>query len=280
MKTSFKLSSLRFSGAGFSFLLLTISFLSPAQAQVVPLPNAHAHNDYMQPRPLLDALSHGFTSLEADVLLIDGELYVGHDMPEGEHNLPTLKKAYLDPLARVIDNNRGEVYPDFDGEFFLMIDLKTEAEASYAVLRKQLTDYAHILSQFKNGQYYPGALTIFLSGNRPIGTVSQEKTRYAGLDGRPEDLGKGHSADLMPVISENYFKVIRWNGEGEIPAADFLKLKQLAIRAHNEDKKVRLWAAPDQENVWAMLQRAGIDLINTDRLPELKEYLLKGHAEH
>ena len=33
----------------------------------VPLARAHAHNDYEHPRPLRDALDHGFTSVEADV---------------------------------------------------------------------------------------------------------------------------------------------------------------------------------------------------------------------
>ena len=37
-----------------------------------PLGQAHAHNDYYHKRPLLDALSHGFCSVEADVFLKNG----------------------------------------------------------------------------------------------------------------------------------------------------------------------------------------------------------------
>ena len=62
-----------------AWFLLTLSLTG--FAQVNPLPNAHAHNDYRHGRPLQDALEHGFTSIEADVLLINGELYVGHAMP-------------------------------------------------------------------------------------------------------------------------------------------------------------------------------------------------------
>lgn len=47
--------------------------------RVHPLPQAHAHNDYEHDRPLQDALSHGFSSVEADVWLVDGELLVAHD---------------------------------------------------------------------------------------------------------------------------------------------------------------------------------------------------------
>ena len=46
--------------------------MQPVAVPVRGLPRAHAHNDYMHERPLYDALSHGFGSIEADVFL--GEL--------------------------------------------------------------------------------------------------------------------------------------------------------------------------------------------------------------
>src|SRR5918996_24410 len=64
-----------------------------------PLERAHAHNDYEHERPLLDALDHGFTSVEADIYLVDGELRVGHD-PEDLRPGRTLQSLYLDPLAQ------------------------------------------------------------------------------------------------------------------------------------------------------------------------------------
>jgi hypothetical protein len=260
--------------------VMVSGMMAPSLAQIVPLPHAHAHNDYYHSRPLLDALSHGFTSIEADVLLIDGELYVGHDMPQGAHDLPTLREAYLEPLARIVHNHRGEVYPDFGGEFYLMIDIKTEAEATYEVLNEQLADFEHILSRSENGSFTPGAVTVFLSGNRPMATLRQANSRLVGLDGRPENLGEGYSAELMPVISENYSKVIRWDGVGDISKADFQKLTELTTRAHAEGKKVRLWASPDHPNAWSTLKEAGIDLINTDDLPGLKAFLLEDYASH
>src|SRR5262245_36960462 len=69
----------------------------PATAQITPLVHAHAHNDYEHPRPLLDALDHGFCSVEADIWLVDGKLLVAHDRdkvkPDG-----TFQALYLDPL--------------------------------------------------------------------------------------------------------------------------------------------------------------------------------------
>src|SRR3954469_3522630 len=96
--------------------VLLISFALPlftsAAAQslnIVPLPNAHAHNDYEHARPLLDALDHGFTSVEADVYTIRGVLLVGHDR-EALTPERTLEKLYLVPLAERVQENHGHVY--------------------------------------------------------------------------------------------------------------------------------------------------------------------------
>ena len=45
-----------------------------------PLANAHAHNDYEHERPLLDALDQGFTSIEADVFLVEGQVAGGSQL--------------------------------------------------------------------------------------------------------------------------------------------------------------------------------------------------------
>src|SRR4051794_35634110 len=71
-----------------------------------PLKNAHAHNDYEHPRPLFDALDQGFTSVEADIFLVNGQLLVGHtavDLKPGR----TLEALYLDPLRARVRANGG-----------------------------------------------------------------------------------------------------------------------------------------------------------------------------
>lgn len=56
-------------------ILLTSLFSCMLQAQTIHY-NAFSHNDYERPRPLFDALSLQFNCVEADLWLIDGELYV------------------------------------------------------------------------------------------------------------------------------------------------------------------------------------------------------------
>src|SRR5947207_7295225 len=90
--------------------------------KVVPLPQAHAHNDYEHTRPLLDALDNGFCSVEADIHLVDGRLLVAHDRA---HVRPdrTLQSLYLDPLRERATHNGGRVYPG-GPPVVLLVDFK------------------------------------------------------------------------------------------------------------------------------------------------------------
>src|SRR5712692_10174041 len=64
--------------AWFQFSYLQARSNDDQPPRIVPLKHAHAHNDYEHKRPLLDALDHGFCSVEADVFLDGDALLVGH----------------------------------------------------------------------------------------------------------------------------------------------------------------------------------------------------------
>ncbi|MGM9507746.1 histidinol-phosphatase [Larkinella sp. GY13] len=244
-------------------------------ASVVPLPNAHAHNDYEQSRPLWDALDHGFTSVEADVYAHQDTLYVAHNRPAFWNTDKSLENLYLRPLAERIRQNGGKVYANYSGPVYLMIDFKTGADSTYRALEKVLQRYRSILTTCKGNRCQPGAVTVFISGNRPIETVKRAKERLVGIDGRPADLGKGFSRDLMPVVSDAYGNQLQWRGQGPIPDEQFQKLRQLVQRVHAEGKKLRLWACPEDPAVWAKLREAGADFLSTDQLELARDFLLK-----
>jgi hypothetical protein len=241
-------------------------------AQVKVLPKAHAHNDYVHQRPLFEALEAGFVSIEADIHLVGGELYVSHGKPNTK-KAKTLKALYLEPLKKIILENQGKVYPNYDSLVYLMIDIKTDAEATYQVLRSQLSDYQSIISYWQDGKIKKGALLVFLSGNRPIETVRQESLRLVAIDGRPADLDRNYPTDLMPVISDNYGKILSWKGKGRMNDNELIKLRNLTQQANLQGKKVRFWASPENVNVWKLLLENGIGLIGTDHLAELSKFL-------
>jgi hypothetical protein len=248
-----------------------------APAQVVALTNAHAHNDYAHPRPLLDALAHGFTSIEADIHLISDELYVAHDLPQSPQAGTTLKELYLEPLRLHIRQNKGMVYAGHLSPIYLMIDIKSDAEATYRKLVEQLRDYQDIL-QTKDNEY--GLVRVVISGNRAVQAALQDPSRLVSIDGRPEDISRHFNSEYMPIISEHYRKVIHWGGEGEIPAKEFAKLKKLADEVHAQNKKLRLWASPENEKVWEVLLKAGVDFINTDQLDLLEQFLHRKQGKY
>jgi hypothetical protein len=244
-----------------------------AASPVVPLIHAHAHNDYEHKRPLFDALDHGFCSVEADVYLEKGQLLVGHTR-EDLRPERTLEKLYLDPLRERIRAQGGRVYRD-GPTVYLLIDVKTEAKATYQALHQVLARYADILSVFDNGKFEPNAVTAVISGERAPELLAAQTVRYAGIDGRLSDLDSKVPAHQMPWLSDRWTAHFRWQGEGPMSAEERAKLEQLVQKAHQHGRLVRFWATPELPAFWRELRAAGVDLINTDKLAELQRFLLE-----
>lgn len=256
-------------------VLLALSLLGVAAAQ--PLEQAHAHNDYEHDRPLLDALGHGFTSVEADVWLVAGKLLVAHDEDEVDPER-TLRALYLEPLRERAAQNGGSIYPDSDVPLTLLIDIKSEAEATYSALDAVLQAYPELLTRFQDGEQQTGAVTAVVSGNRPRALMEAQTVRFAGYDGRMEDLGTDAPPSLIPLISDNWTDLFDWTGAGAMPEAERTELGRIVETAHAQGQAVRFWATPDEAGpertaLWQVLRDAGVDHINTDDLAGLETFL-------
>lgn len=245
-----------------------------AQSQPTPLVRAHAHNDYEHARPLFDALDHGFMSVEVDVFLINNQLLVGHD-PTQLRPDRTLQSLYLDPLRQRVKQNQGQVYRKGGLEFTLLIDVKTEPVTTYLALRDILKQYQDILTLFTPTTRKPGAVMAIVSGNRAREVMAGEATRYAGMDGRLPDLNSNASTSLIPLISDSWANNFTWRGEGSIPPAEDQKLRQSVSDAHAQKRRLRFYATPDNLSMWRELVAADVDLINSDDLAGLQQFLLE-----
>lgn len=173
-----------------AFIPAQAAAAAPARpARPRPLAPAHAHNDYLHPRPLHDALAHGFTSVEADVFLVDGELLVAHE----ESSLDparTLTALYLDPLHALVRANHGSVHAGHRAPLQLLIDIKNDGAAAYLALDRLLRSHRHIMTRCSHGRIRTGAVTPVISGDRAARVpMEAQTTRYAFYDGRPDDLG-------------------------------------------------------------------------------------------
>lgn len=245
----------------------------PAPDGPVPLIHAHSHNDYFHARPLLDALDHGFCSIEADIHLVDGKLLVGHDrwMTRPQR---TLRALYLDPLRERSRANGGRVYRG-GPTITLLIDLKTEADSTYPALREVLESYREMLTVFRPDKIETGAVTVLITGNLPRKMMAEEKERLAGLDGSLSDLDDPTSSKLCPLISSPWKSSFKWPGKGTMPEPERKKLDAIVARAHAQERQLRFWGAPDTPAVWHELRSAGVDWVNTDNLKGLRDYLLR-----
>jgi hypothetical protein len=250
------------------------AFCGAAVAQdfaVVPHRQAHAHNDYLHKRPLLDALENGFCSVEADIFLVDGELLVAHTAFECSKE-KTLEALYLIPLQQRVITNNGCVYPN-GPPFTLLIDIKNNGPETFKVLNHQLAKYSDVFSQFKDGRFYEKGITAIVSGDRDFDAIHAASPRYAGMDGRLTDLNSDLASHVMPLISDNWRSNFRWRGDDVMPPEELMKLQNYIQQAHQKDRRIRFWAAPDTPAAWAVLKEAGVDYINTDNLTGLNTFL-------
>ena len=181
-----------------------------------PLGQAHAHNDYYHKRPLLDALSHGFCSVEADVFLKNGNLLVGHFSFELKESR-TLESLYLAPLAKRVKANGGSVHKT-KAPFHLMIDFKTDGPKTYAALQPLLEKYRFMITEFGAEKTETKAVTIVISGSRPRTVMENQTKRLAGYDGRLSDLGQAASPTPHPRAAHLRVRLRRVeNGAPAVP---------------------------------------------------------------
>lgn len=251
---------------------------SKSYSQTLYLPNAYAHNDYWHKRPLFDALDNGYTHIEADIFLRDGNLIVTHIFPFLRKKR-TLERLYLKPLFDYITAKDEDGNPNYNYPITLMVDIKSDADKTYKKLKPLLEKYKSILSGYENGKVVLRQVTIVLSGHKPYDAVKDEESRLVFID---EDLRKVNKdsvhTEMYPIASCKYSRLLNWKGKGAISNAERQRLCAYVLKAHKHGKKVRLWASPENKAVWKELLQCGVDLINTDKLTALKDFLISDIA--
>jgi len=257
-------------GAGTDAAEITTSTASPTvPAIAAPAACGHAHNDYEHDRPLLDALEHGFCSVEVDIWLQPAGLLVAHDLADVEPTR-TLRSLYLDPLRRWIQEH-GRAYEA--GPLLLLVDVKSEPVSTYLSLDALLGEYTDILTVFENGRVTEGAVTVVVSGARDRAAMEAQRLRYAAMDGRLEDIGSGAPVDLIPLISASWLSEFGWVGDDPLPEGKRAALESVVDRVHAEGRRIRFWAIPDTPDGWREMVDAGVDLINSDDVATLARFL-------
>ena len=261
-------------------ILIGLFFLLPlvSNAQSITLANGFAHNDYRHKRPLFDAENNGYTHIEADVFLHDNRLVIAHINPYFKRNR-TLENLYLLPLFEQVQANNGSVYEGHREPVTLMIDIKTNAKKTYEALQNVLEKYRPMLSSYDDGVVTTRAVTIILSGHKPYDDVKAAKNRLVFIDEDLRKVARDTVANVARMASCKYSKLLKWRGIGNISVGERQRLMNYVHMAHKNGDKVRLWASPENKIVWNEILSCGVDLINTDKLTTLKDFLVERSAE-
>jgi len=243
------------------------------------VPQAFAHRDDENARPLLDALEVGVRHIEFDMWYLFGQLLVAHD-PQDLRPGRTVTRLYLDPLVEAYET--GRLTPT--DATWLYVDVKTRAMPAYRAVERLAERYGPWIA--RPGKPSDGApIRLVLTGNRPpYATLDEAESGWCHFDGRLPHLAKPRNRDTMPIVSDDWGKFTRWRGAGPIPEQDLQKLQDAVAAAHSEGQLLRFWATPEKPGperttVWTTLLDEGVDLINTDDLVGLTSFLRERQAD-
>lgn len=226
--------------------------------------NAHSHNDYMQEVPFWQAYYANFGSIEADVFLVKGKLWVAHTEKELSPER-TLESLYLDNISKQIKLNKGHIYPDTNKKLQLLIDVKQDYKTTLDALVSILQKYPEIT----NNQ----GIKIVITGGRPQPQEFKNYPAYLLFDG---DLDKNYSTEELKRIgmfSADLQGLVKWNGKGIPRDEETARVKSAVEKAHKQQKPMRFYGAPDFPNAWVNFMDLGVDYINTDHIPDLKKFM-------
>lgn len=302
-----------------------LNYTSESLTRDVDVKPIHSHNDYWRHRPLFDALSFGCASVEADVWIFDknytvepatttettkkfadNQVYVGHNQLYLQPN-NTLWSLYLGPIYNLLSSanpafryddgsdqlallgdtttKHGLFYNSPETALHLLIDVKTEANSTYAALKTQIQPFidAQYLTHYDTTQkkWIPGPLTITLSGNQATELVKQESVRYMFLDSPLVNMTANASTEplqeysqLAVIASASLEQLVGKNAlvaTHELSADAKATLQSHFDSAHKLGLKTRIWGG----NSWPIhirdaqmstLWELGCDLVNADDL--------------
>ena len=242
----------------FHCLLLTLAcFTATAQ------PLIHAHNDYQKPEPLTNALHCKAFSIEADIYLSGNRLLVAHDKNELA-TAKTLDAIYLQPIVQLYRQHHGKISAETGYALMLMIDIKEKGDSVLPQLINLLAPYRSVFDRSVN----PTSVQIVISGDRGAISKWTSYPPYIFFDGRPYEAYDSATLQRVALISDSYLNYVSQQDSSN-------RLQQVVKKVHDMEKLLRLWASPDNPASWGRQQELGIDIINTDKVTECRDYFSK-----
>lgn len=252
-------------------LLLPLCFVSNGQNPELSPQSIHSHNDYQKEEPFWNAFNHKVGIIEVDLYYHEGKVVVAHDPSELEKPI-SFEEKYLKPLKHLMKENNGYPYPDTALDLAVMFDIKNERNA---VMDWILDVYEENPDVFDTRK----PVKIVISGNRPEPDSWLYLPENVYIDGRLTDpiyaSEQASLRDKVFIVSSSYRVIGNWNGIGECPPGEQEKIRKIVGRVHSAGLKLRFWGNRDTEAFWDILLENGVDIIGTDDVERLVDYLGK-----
>lgn len=232
-----------------------------AQPNAYTTANAHSHNDYEQERPFHASYELGFGSIEADVFLQDGELYVAHNQQDIKPER-TLRALYLEPLLQKVSENKGFPYPK-RRELQLLIDIKNTGPATLVALQKLFIPYRKELRHVR----------MVVSGEMPPPEEMFAQDKLFTFDGRKDLIYPKNASSYVVLVSSSMLSFGKyWDGQQPLNQEMRSRIRTFVELQHAQNKLVRIWATPNTKLGYQTLKELGVDYIGTDDLAGLAAF--------
>ncbi|KAF2087575.1 hypothetical protein K490DRAFT_41696 [Saccharata proteae CBS 121410] len=244
----------------------------------------HSHNDYWNDVPFYTALSYGAMSTEADVWLVNGTLYVGHE-ESALTSARTITSLYINPIldtlarqnptsAFVSAPTRNGVWDTVnDQTLYFFIDMKSDPAGTWPAMlaaleplrqKNYLTTY-----NASSGVTTPGPVTVLGSGKTTLADVLAESVRDLFFDGTLADLDDVEGPDVSPVASTGFADNFGHVVEEGMNKTQLATLRDQLAKANAKGIKTRYWDQPGwpigtRNAIWRTLADEGVDLLNVD----------------
>lgn len=246
-------------------ILFFLYCVLPVQAQYTTL-NAHSHNDYAQATPFFLAYNTHFGSIEADIWVVNEDLFVAHNKA-GITSERSLDSLYILPIVKFFRANGQKAWKGKSSTFQLLIDLKTATEPTLSLLVQKLKKYPDVFNSKVN------AIHVVITGNRPEPSDFIKYPLFISFDGNIFLKYDASQIQRIALFSENLKRFTLWSGKEAMAEIEEKRLRQIIDSVHGINKKIRFWNAPDDPGAWKTLMDLKVDYINTDHIIELSTFL-------
>lgn len=234
-----------------------------SQIKTYTVANAHSHNDYKNSIPFFRAYDKGFGSIEADVYAVNGKLMVAHSKNEISESR-SLQALYLAPLAEKLQH-------DPQRKLRLLIEIKENHKAVLPLVIAELKP----LQQYISSPGHPNRLSIMMTGAVPPAAEMPDYPDWITFDVDHLNGFTPKQWDKIGLVSFPLSRYVRWNGKGVLNSAEIARVKGAIDSVHAAGKMIRFWESPDTESSWLALMRLGVDVIGTDDIVGLGDFLNK-----